>query len=121
MSVLVTLTTDFGEREPTVAEMKGIIFSGSPSARVVDLGHDIARGDVMETALFVFRSIPRFPAGTIHLVNVAPDLDRPPDPRGLDGQHAHACAADDAHNSPVGDSSHHGSSAGQGDREQRSL
>jgi S-adenosylmethionine hydrolase len=75
MQPIITLTTDFGQREPFVAEVKGILFSGCPGIQVVDLGHDIGRGDVMEAALFVLRSIPRFPAGTLHLVNVAPGPD----------------------------------------------
>jgi S-adenosylmethionine hydrolase len=72
MPPLVTLTSDFGQREPFVAEIKGILHSGCPGTQVVDLSHEIDRGDVMEAAFFVLRSIPRFPKGTIHLVNVAP-------------------------------------------------
>ncbi len=72
MSSLVTLTSDFGQREPSVAEIKGILYSGCPGVQILDLGHEIARGDVMEASLFVLRALPRFPEGTIHLVNVAP-------------------------------------------------
>lgn len=72
MSTLVTLTTDFGHREPSVAEIKGVIYSGCPDARVVDLSHGIGRGDVMEASLFLQRAVPRFPESTIHMVNVAP-------------------------------------------------
>jgi S-adenosylmethionine hydrolase len=75
MSSLVTLTTDFGQREPFVAEIKGILYSSCPGIQVVDLGHEIARGDVMEASLFMLRAIGRFPEGTIHLVNVAPGPD----------------------------------------------
>jgi S-adenosylmethionine hydrolase len=72
MPALVTLTTDFGQREPFVAEIKGILYSQCPGIQVIDLGHEIGRGDVMEASLFVLRAISRFPEGTIHLVNVAP-------------------------------------------------
>jgi S-adenosylmethionine hydrolase len=72
MPALVTLTTDFGQREASVAEVKGVLHSHCPDVRIEDLSHDIARGDVMEAAFFALRAIPRFPAGTIHLVNVAP-------------------------------------------------
>jgi S-adenosylmethionine hydrolase len=72
MPALVTLITDFGQREPSAAELKGILYCGCPGVQVVDLSHEIARGDVMEAAFFVLRSVPRFPQGTIHLVDVAP-------------------------------------------------
>jgi S-adenosylmethionine hydrolase len=72
MPALVTLTTDFGQRDPSVAEIKGVIFSGCPNVQIVDLAHHIPQGDVMEAAFFALRSIPRFPQGTIHLLNVAP-------------------------------------------------
>jgi S-adenosylmethionine hydrolase len=75
MPALVTLTTDFGEREPSVAEIKGVIHSNCPGVHIVDLGHSIPQGNIMETAFFTLRSIPRFPAGTVHLVNVAPGPD----------------------------------------------
>lgn len=75
MTALVTLTSDFGQREPFVAEMKGVLLSACPGLQVIDLAHDLGRGDVMEASLFVLRAVPRFPAGTIHLVNVAPGPD----------------------------------------------
>jgi S-adenosylmethionine hydrolase len=75
MTALVTLTTDFGTREPSAAELKGVIHRGCPGVQIVDLSHRIARGDVMEAAFFALRAIPQFPPGTIHLVNVAPGPD----------------------------------------------
>lgn len=72
MPALVTLTTDFGPREASVAEVKGVLHSHCADVRIEDLSHDIARGDVMEAAFFALRSIPRFPAGTVHMINVAP-------------------------------------------------
>ena len=69
---LVTLTTDFEEREPGAAILKGVIASHCDSARILDLGHDIPRGDVMSGALFLAAAVPAFPRGTIHLADVAP-------------------------------------------------
>jgi S-adenosylmethionine hydrolase len=68
----VTLTTDFQEQEPSVAILKGVLLSGCPDLRIVDLSHDIPRGDVTEAALFLAAAAPYFPDGTVHLVNVAP-------------------------------------------------
>ena len=38
---IVTLTTDFGLREPFVGIMKGVMVSIDPALRFIDLTHDI--------------------------------------------------------------------------------
>ena len=48
---LVTLTTDFGLRDPFVGIMKGVILAICPTARLVDLTHDVPPQDVLEAAL----------------------------------------------------------------------
>lgn len=67
---LVTLTTDFQQRDPFVASVKGVLYSRCPGIQLVDLSHDVPRGDLVEAALFVAKAIPYFPSGTIHLVAV---------------------------------------------------
>ena len=68
---LVTLSTDFGTRDSYVAEMKGVLHSEGPaSLRVADLSHELAPFDVRGAALFVRAALPRFPAGTVHVVVV---------------------------------------------------
>jgi len=71
MSALVTLTTDFEEREPYVPIVKGILYSRCPGVTVVDLSHQIGRADVVEAALFMTGAAPHFPDGTVHLIAVA--------------------------------------------------
>jgi len=71
MSVLITLTTDFEEREPYVAATKGVLYARCPGVNVVDLGHQVPRQSVAEAALFVAGAIPHFPEGTVHLVAVS--------------------------------------------------
>ena len=72
MPSIVTLTTDFEEREPFVAVVKGVLYTQCPGVQVVDLGHHIPRSDLMEGALFLATAIPHFPKGTVHLAGVAP-------------------------------------------------
>ena len=74
MRPIITLTTDFGEREPYVAAMKGVILSICPQAHIVDLSHAIAPQDVLEGALFLAGSMPYWPAGTIHVAVVDPGV-----------------------------------------------
>lgn len=74
MAGLITLTTDFGTRDPYVAAMKGVILRVCPDARVVDLTHEIPPQDLWEAALFLAGAAPWFPVGTVHLIVVDPGV-----------------------------------------------
>lgn len=75
MRRLVTLTTDFGTRDAYVAQMKGVLYALGPSEiEVIDLSHELAAQQVFEAALFLRCAVPRFPAGTIHVVVVDPGV-----------------------------------------------
>lgn len=76
---LITLNTDFGEREPFVASVKGVLCSRCPDARILDLGHQLSAFNVLDGALFAAGAFPHFPPGTIHLIAVAPG----PQPRAV--------------------------------------
>ncbi len=71
---IITLTTDFGLRDPYVAAMKGVLLKHCPDARIVDLTHDIAPQDLMDAALFADTALPWFPEGTIHVLVVDPGV-----------------------------------------------
>jgi S-adenosylmethionine hydrolase len=70
----ITLTTDFGAASSYVAQMKGVILSRNPEARVVDLTHSIASQDIRGAAIVLADACPRFPPGTIHLAVVDPGV-----------------------------------------------
>ncbi|MBN2312270.1 MAG: SAM-dependent chlorinase/fluorinase [Candidatus Hydrogenedentes bacterium] len=74
MPPLVTLTTDFGARDPYVAAMKGVMFKICPGIQIVDLSHDIAPQDVLQGALFLAGAAAYFPEGTIHCAVVDPGV-----------------------------------------------
>lgn len=74
MPPLVTLTTDFGTRDPYVAAMKGCIARIAPSARILDLTHEIAPQDITEAALFLTGAVPYFPAEAVHCIVVDPGV-----------------------------------------------
>ncbi|MCB0358835.1 MAG: SAM-dependent chlorinase/fluorinase [Bdellovibrionales bacterium] len=71
---IVTLTTDFGEQDSYVAQMKGRILSDFPEAFLVDLSHSIPRHDIRSAALFLRDGLPAFPSQTIHVVVVDPGV-----------------------------------------------
>lgn len=71
---IITLTTDFGPDSPYVAEMKGVIYSIHPQVTLVDATHTIAPQDTLQGS-FIWKQISeRFPAGTIHLAVVDPEV-----------------------------------------------
>lgn len=54
--------------------MKGVILSICPSARLVDLTHDLPPHDVLAASLALDSALPFFPAGTVHLAVVDPGV-----------------------------------------------
>ena len=77
---VVTLVTDFGERDGYVGIVKGVILKHAPSARLVDLSHEIGPQDEMGAALVLESAVGYFPAKTVHLAIVDPGVggDRRP-------------------------------------------
>lgn len=71
---LITLLTDFGERDWFVASMKGAILSIHPQVRIVDLSHQIAPHRIDEAGYFLKSCYREFPEGTIHVVVVDPGV-----------------------------------------------
>jgi S-adenosylmethionine hydrolase len=43
---LIALLTDFGEEDPFVGIMKGVIANIAPQAKLVDITHEIPPGDI---------------------------------------------------------------------------
>ena len=71
---LITLLTDFGDRDYFVASMKGVILSIHPDARIVDLSHHIAAHQIEEAGYLLYSSYRWFPDGTIHVCVVDPGV-----------------------------------------------
>ena len=71
---MITLTTDFGLKDPYVAEMKGAILTINPNANVVDISHGVDKFNVRMGAFMLASAAPFFPKGTIHLAVVDPGV-----------------------------------------------
>jgi S-adenosylmethionine hydrolase len=71
---LITLTSDFGYRDPFVGMMKGVIFELAPSAQIVDITHGIGAHNIKEAAIVISDAYTYFPGGTIHVVVVDPEV-----------------------------------------------
>jgi hypothetical protein len=74
MAKIITLTTDFGTRDPFVGEIKGVILTICPQARIVDLTHEAAAFDITAGAMALASGCSFFPKGTIHLAVVDPGV-----------------------------------------------
>lgn len=71
---VITLLTDFGHQDPYVGVMKGQILRLCPSARLVDLTHEVPAQDVRTASFHLEQSVPYFPPGTVHLAVVDPGV-----------------------------------------------
>jgi S-adenosyl-L-methionine hydrolase (adenosine-forming) len=72
--LLITLTTDFGYKDPFVGIMKGVILTINPSVRIVDVTHDISPQNISEAAFALEMSFRSFPHNTIHVAVVDPGV-----------------------------------------------
>ena len=71
---LLTLLTDFGTSDGYVAAMKGIVYSTSPTIRVVDITHEVAGQDIFRGAMILKQVASTFPVGTVHVAVVDPGV-----------------------------------------------
>lgn len=67
---IITLTTDFGLKDPFVASVKGRIYSELPDAKVVDVSHLVSPFDIGEGAFIIKNAYKNFPEGSIHILGV---------------------------------------------------
>ena len=74
LNPIITLTTDFGLRDPYVAEMKAVILSICPSATIIDITHQIEKFNIRMGAYTIAAATPYFPEGTIHVAVVDPSV-----------------------------------------------
>lgn len=72
--VIVTLLSDFGLKDPYVAEMKAVILSECAETELVDISHKIDKFDVRMGAFVLASAAPYFPKGTVHVAVVDPGV-----------------------------------------------
>jgi len=71
---IITLLSDFGVKDPYVAEMKAVILSICPNVTIVDISHEVREFDVRMGAFILAQAAPFFPEGTIHVAVVDPGV-----------------------------------------------
>jgi len=73
MSV-ISLLTDFGDKDNFVGVMKGVILKINPRLKIIDLCHNVKPQDILQAAFLLKNSFKYFPKGTVHLVVVDPGV-----------------------------------------------
>src|SRR5947209_3743848 len=71
---LITLLTDFGERDHYVAALKGVILGICPEATIVDITHQIPPFQIAAGAFTLAQAAATFPRGAVHLAVVDPGV-----------------------------------------------
>ncbi len=74
---IITLTTDFGLKDPFVGIMKGVILSIFPEANIIDVTHNIDTFSIEKTAYLLEYAYANFPSRTVHIVVVDPGVGGP--------------------------------------------
>ena len=76
----IALFTDFGWDDPYVAQVKGVILTLNPNARLLDLMHSVSPFSVTEGAYLLDQCAEEFPPGTIFVAVVDPGVGTDRDP-----------------------------------------
>src|SRR5437867_11463799 len=71
---LISLLTDFGLKDPYVAEMKLVLIKNCQDAVLVDITHEVERHNIVEGAFLLEMAVPFFPGRTVHLAVVDPGV-----------------------------------------------
>ena len=66
----VTLTTDFGHKDYSIAVIKAALLSQIPGVNIIDISHQISPYNHSETAYILKNSYAAFPNGSIHIIGV---------------------------------------------------
>jgi S-adenosylmethionine hydrolase len=80
---VITLLTDFGTRDGYAGVMKGVIWKIAPDVQIADITHHVKAQNVQQAAIILARTVPFFPAGTIHVAVIDPGVGTNRRPIGL--------------------------------------
>ena len=67
---IITLITDFGNKDHFVAKIKGEIYSNYDNAKIVDISNNVSPFNIMEAAYILENAYKSFPDKTVHIIDV---------------------------------------------------
>lgn len=71
---IITLTTDFGEKDHYVGAVKGTIYSEIEDVRIVDISHSVSPFHITEASYIIKNAYKCFPEGSIHIIGIDSEL-----------------------------------------------
>ena len=71
---IITLTTDFGEKDHFAGAVKGTIYSEMEDVRIVDISHSISPFHITEASYIIKNAYKAFPKGSIHIIGIDSEL-----------------------------------------------
>ena len=72
---IITLTTDFGNKDHFTGATKGAIYSELPDVNIVDISHNVSPFNIPEAAYIIQNAYSSFPEGTIHIIGIDAELN----------------------------------------------
>ncbi len=72
---IITLTTDFGEKDHFAGATKGAIYSELPEVKIVDISHSVSPFSIPEAAYIIQNAYNSFPKGTIHIIGIDSEIN----------------------------------------------
>jgi len=73
---IITLTTDFGEKDHFAGAIKGTIYNELNDVRIVDISHSVSPFNISEAAYIIQNAYSCFPKGTIHIIGIDSELNK---------------------------------------------
>ncbi|MCU0371283.1 MAG: SAM-dependent chlorinase/fluorinase [Bacteroidales bacterium] len=67
---IITLTSDWGQRDYFLAAVKGKILSQLPTVSLIDISHGISPFNLKQASFIIRNSYPHYPQGTVHIISV---------------------------------------------------
>ena len=74
MKPIITITSDFGHKDPYLAAVKGVLYSELNDLVLVDISHEIAPFDIAQAAYVIHNSYQHYPEGSIHLICIDTEI-----------------------------------------------
>ncbi len=67
---IITLTSDLGNKDHSVAAIKGAIYNELPEVRIVDISHNVSPFDIQEGAYIINAAYRFFPKNSVHIIGI---------------------------------------------------
>ena len=78
---VITLTSDFGNKDHFVGSVKGSLNNEIPNVNIIDISNDISPFNIIEGAYIIENAYKNFPEGSVHIIGV--DSEKTPEKKHL--------------------------------------